>query len=147
MTASDRNNGPTTEGRNSDGTFAAGNPGRPRGARHKTTLAIEALLDGQGEALTEKLIELALDGDATALRLCIERIAPTRKDSLVAFELPDMASAEDAATASASILKSVSLGELTPGEGAQVMALIDSYRRTLEVTELEGRIAALENQK
>jgi hypothetical protein len=31
----------------------SGNPsGRPRGARNKTTLAVEALLDGEAEALT-----------------------------------------------------------------------------------------------
>ena len=39
MTDDIRKNGTTTEGRNPDGTFAAGNPGRPTGARHKTTVA------------------------------------------------------------------------------------------------------------
>ncbi|MEL7259226.1 MAG: hypothetical protein AAFN80_15540, partial [Pseudomonadota bacterium] len=29
------------------GKFAAGNPGKPKGARHKTTRAIEELLKGQ----------------------------------------------------------------------------------------------------
>ncbi|MBO0906525.1 hypothetical protein [Jiella sonneratiae] len=38
--------------RTARGTFARGKPGRPRGARHKTTLAIEALLDGEAEELT-----------------------------------------------------------------------------------------------
>src|SRR5262245_47204912 len=37
-----------------------GNPsGRPKGARNKTTIAVEALLDNEAEALTRKLIELA----------------------------------------------------------------------------------------
>jgi hypothetical protein len=36
------------------GKFAPGNPGRPKGARHRATRAIEALLEGQGEALTQK---------------------------------------------------------------------------------------------
>src|SRR5262245_41119418 len=45
--------------------------GKPRGARHRTTLAAEALLDGEAEALTRKAVELALNGDSTALRLCL----------------------------------------------------------------------------
>ena len=141
-----RKNGTSTEGRNADGTFAPGNPGRPVGARHKTTTAILSLMDGQGEALTQKAIDLALDGDTTALRLCIERIAPTRKDAPVTFDLPEMSGASDAATAAGAVLASVSQGELTPSEGAHVMGLIDSYRRTLEITDLEQRIAALEEK-
>src|ERR1700693_659671 len=54
---------------------ASGNPdGRPKGSRNKSTLALEALLDGQAEALTQKAVELALAGDITALRLCLDRI-------------------------------------------------------------------------
>ncbi len=49
------------------GKFAHGNPGKPRGARHKTTRAVEELLDGQSEAITQKAVDLALAGDTTAL--------------------------------------------------------------------------------
>ena len=67
----------------------SGNPsGRPRGARNKTTLAVEALLDGEAEVLTRKAIERAKDGDSVALRLCLERILPPRKDRPVSFALP-----------------------------------------------------------
>ena len=52
-----------------DGKFAEGNPGRPKGARHKVTLAVEELFAGQATELTQKVIEKALDGDTTALRL------------------------------------------------------------------------------
>lgn len=107
-------------------------------------MAVLELLEGQAEALTQRAVELALGGDTTALRLCLERIAPPRKDSPVQFAMPHMTSARDAAEAAASVLKAVAEGDLTPGEGAQVMVLVDSYRRTLEVTELEARVAALE---
>ena len=37
----------------------SGNPiGRPVGARNKTTLAVEALFDGEAEALTRKVVEM-----------------------------------------------------------------------------------------
>ena len=52
----------------------SGNPsGRPRGSRNATTLALEVLLDGQAQALTQKAIDLALTGDIPALRLCLDR--------------------------------------------------------------------------
>jgi hypothetical protein len=55
----------------------SGNPaGRRIGCRNKTTIAAAALLAGEAEALTRKAVELALVGDPTAMRLCIERILP-----------------------------------------------------------------------
>ena len=67
----------------------SGNPaGRPKGARNRATVAAEALLEGEAEALTRKAVELALAGDVTALRLCLERVVPPRKDRAVAFDLP-----------------------------------------------------------
>jgi hypothetical protein len=50
-----------------DRPSAAGNPGKPRGARHRASVAAEALLDGEAAALTRKAIELALGGDTFAL--------------------------------------------------------------------------------
>ena len=138
----DRNNG-----RNTDGRFAPGNPGRPQGARHKATVAALALLGGEAEALTRKAVEMALAGDATALRLCLERIVPPRRDAPVAFALPAMQSAADAAKATGAALGAVAGGDLTPQEGVIIMGLIEAYRRTLETTELEARVAALEGGK
>lgn len=142
----DRNSG-VSSGRNPDGTFAPGNPGKPKGSRHRATQAVQALLDGEAQAITQKAVDLALQGDGAALRLCLERIAPPRRDAPITFTLPPMSTANDAAKAAASVLASVADGDMTPTEGAHVMALIETYRRTLEVTELESRIAALEGNK
>ena len=103
----DGNNGPNT-GRNPDGTFSTGNPGRPKGSRHKSTLAMEALLQGQAEALTQKAVDLALGGDTTAMRLCLERLYPARKDTTVLFDLPPIESANDATQAAQAVLQAVS---------------------------------------
>lgn len=141
-----RKNGVTTGGRNPDGTFAPGNPGRPQGSRHRATQAALALLDGDAEALTRKAVEMALEGDSAALRLCIERIAPPRKEAPVEFALPVMASAQDATTAAAAIIAAVANAELTPAEGSHVMALVDAYRRTLESAEMDARLKELESK-
>ena len=133
-------------GRNTAGKFTLGNSGRPKGARNKKTLAIESLLEGQAEALTQTAISKALEGDGLALRLCIERIAPAPKDKTVSFRLPAMKDAMHASRAAGSVLTAVSKGELTPIEGSHVMGLIDSYRRTLELTEIENRLKVLEDE-
>ena len=132
-------------GRNTDGTFSSGNTGRPKGARNKKTLAVESLLEGQAEALTQTVISKALDGDSTALKLCMDRIAPAPKDNTVQFSLPSMVTASDASEAAGSVLSAVSSGELTPIEATRVMGLIDSFRRTLELTDIENRLKALEH--
>ena len=133
-------------GRSADGTFTNDNAGRPKGARNRSTQAVMALLEGEAEALSRKAVKMALAGDSVALRLCLDRLAPPRKDSPVQFPLPRMTTARDAAEAAGAVLQAVSEGDLTPTEGAQVMALVDSFRRTLEVTELEARVAALEGR-
>ena len=56
-----------------------------------------------------------------------------------------MHNAMDASEAAGSVLTAVSDDELTPIEATRVMGLIDSYRRTLELTNIEERLQALEN--
>ena len=51
----------------------------------------------------------------------------------------------DASKAASSVLTAVSEVELTAIEGTRVRRLINSYRRTLEMTEIEERLQALEN--
>ena len=126
----------------------SGNPkGKPKGTLNHATRAVMALLDGEAEALTRKAVEMALSGDATALRLCLERLAPPRKDAPLAFEVPAMTCAGDATKALGGILKAVGDGGMTPSEGAAVAALIENYRKTLETSDLEARIAALEENR
>ena len=131
-------------GRNRVGQFTEGNCGRPKGSRNKATLAIKSLLEGQAEALTQTAVTKALEGDSMALRLCMERIAPTPKDQPVSFSLPTMNNSLEASEAAGSVLTAVSEGQLTPIEATRVMGLIDSYRRTLELTDIEERLQAWE---
>ena len=123
----------------------SGNPaGKPKGSRHKATLAAEALLDGESEALTRKAIELALKGDAQALRMCLDRIVPPRKDRPVSFKLPPIVTAGDAVKAFTAIAEAVAGGELTPSEAAEFGKLLDGFTRALEASEFEERITKLE---
>lgn len=137
-----RNNAAKTRGR----PFQPGNPGRPKGARHRTTLAIEALLEGEHEALTRKAIEKALEGDTVALRLCLDRLAPPRKEAPISFQLPPIKTASDAVEAGSAVLAAVAEGEITPDEAGRVLALLTAHKTMVTAGELEERIAALEER-
>src|SRR5262245_43093022 len=122
----------------------SGNPeGRPRGSRNKATMAVEALLDGEANAIARKAVEKALEGDMAALRLCLERLLPPRRDRPIAFDLP-IISVSDALNASSAVLTACAAGTLSPGEAAEVMGLISTHVRRLEMTDIEARLTALE---
>jgi Family of unknown function (DUF5681) len=124
-----------------------GNPrGRPKGTRHKATLAAEVLLDGEAEALTRRCVELALGGDMTAMRLCMDRLLPPRRERPVSFRLPPIQTADDAVTAAAALVNAVASGMLTPGEAADLAKLVQAYTDALEASEVERRLAELEAQ-
>ena len=127
----------------------SGNPkGRPKGARNNATVIAEALLDGEANAITRKLIEKAKEGDTTALRLCLDRLLPPRRRRPVAFKLPTkIETAADAVHASSAVLTACAEGNLSPGEAAEIMKLISSHIQLLEITEIETRLTALEKEE
>ena len=95
-------------------------------------------LEAQGLALslgplarTRKAIELAKAGDLAALRVCLDRIAPPRKDRPVLFELPPVLCAADAAKAAAALLEAVAIGDLTPSEASELGKLIEAYVKAI----------------
>ena len=125
----------------------SGNPaGRPPGLRNRATIAAEVLLEGEAESITRKAVEHANAGDPWAVRLCMERILPARKDRPVKFQLPPIATAADAATASSALVIAVSEGDLTPSEAAELGKLVESFVRTLEAHNFEQRLIKLEQR-
>ncbi|SEA91002.1 hypothetical protein [Rubrimonas cliftonensis] len=148
MNPPDRNNGETTApgGRDAQGRFAPGsaNRGRPKGARHRTTLAIEAMIGDEAEALARTAIRLALAGDGPLLRALLDRLAPPPKDRAASFTLPPLRSLADAQHASGAILRAASRGEITPADARALAEIVAAFTRAGEALELEARIAELE---
>jgi hypothetical protein len=123
----------------------SGNPaGRPKGARGKAALLAESMFDGEAEAIIRAAIDLAKEGEAGALRACLDRIAPRPKDRAISFELPPLQSAGDAASALAAITAAVTAGDLTPSEAGELFKLVDGFARMLEARIFEERVAKLE---
>jgi hypothetical protein len=118
----------------------SGNPaGRPRGSRNAATLAAEAMLDGEAEALTHKAIEMALDGDPVALRLCLERVCPPRRYRPVSFNLRPINNARDAADAQSDVAAAVSAGEITPAHASEISKVLANAAKVYEIAEMAER--------
>jgi hypothetical protein len=125
----------------------SGNPkGRPLGSRHKATLAAQELLDGEAEALTRKAIEKALDGDGFALKLCLDRLLPPRKDRPVNLKLPKVRQPTDLPQALQAVVQAVAAGEITPAEGQALTAILEGYRKGISAADLEDRLGRLEER-
>ena len=125
----------------------SGNPsGRPKGARHATTLAIEVLLDGEAEGITRKAIEAAKAGDMIAIRLVLDRVCPPRKTRSIEIDLPPIADAAGVSQAQQEVLRAVCTGELDLDQAQALNGLLEARRQFLETAELEARLTELESQ-
>jgi hypothetical protein len=123
----------------------SGNPaGRPKGSRNRSTLALEAILEGDAESIVRKVIELATDGDTQALQMCLDRLMPARKDRPVQFDLPVIETTADLPKATHALLQAVAAGEFTPSEAADISKSVDAHVRAIEATDLHERLARLE---
>jgi hypothetical protein len=120
----------------------SGNPvGRPAGIRDKRT-AMRDLLMPHAEGLVAKVVELALAGDSTALRICIDRlIPPARARGDPVNRPPPSVSLADNGR---SVIQSLAEGNLTPEEAGEVMQALTAQARIVEMDEIEKRVAALE---
>ena len=124
----------------------SGNPnGRPKGSRNRSTLAAEALLDGEAEALTRMVIELALKGDLGAVRLCLERLIPARRSRVIRFDLPKTSTVEDVVIAYDAVITAMADGEISPDEAATVAGVLESKRKAIETVELAEELNAMKS--
>jgi Family of unknown function (DUF5681) len=126
----------------------SGNPaGKRPGTRHRATMLAERLLDGEVEAMVCTAVEKAKQGDMVALRLCLDRILPPRRDRPVHFSIPALNSAEDASKVMGAITTAVACGELTPAEAAELSRVIEAYVKAIEMSEIERRLKILEERQ
>ena len=125
----------------------SGNPsGRPPGSRSKILIALEALGEGEAEAIVRAMIDKAKDGDAAAAKAIFDRVWPPRKGARIQFDLPDVARAEDLPEAIAAINGQVAEGEISPDEGSLIVGLLETQRKAIETIELAARVATLEER-
>ncbi|MET0087590.1 MAG: DUF5681 domain-containing protein [Sedimenticola sp.] len=124
----------------------SGNPsGRPRGVQDKRR-RYRALLDQHAPALIERAVELALEGDTSALKMCIDRILPTLKAQPLTVSIPCLENAETLADKSREVLNALSKGEITNDSALALLKAIETTGKIIETDELEARLQALESK-
>ena len=134
--------------RTKDGQFkkgTSGNPsGRPTGSRNRATLMAEQYLEGEAEQLTRKVVDMAKGGNILALRLCLERVIPIRRERSIELELPPAHNALDLAANLQRILAAVGEGRITPGEAQALTEVVSSQAHLFETADMERRMQELE---
>ena len=76
-------------------------------------------------------MEMALKGDPVAMKLCIERIVPPRKELPVEFTMPPLGSGADVAAAMAAVVNAVADGKLLLSQAVDFAKLLETYNRTV----------------
>jgi hypothetical protein len=126
--------------------FAPGNTlgrGRPKGSRNQTKPG-QALLDEYAPHLVGKCIALAMQGDRSAMRICMERISPARRGTAITMSLPPIKTAADVDKAAEKVTQAIRRGEITPAEGGIMMNILESRSRVIERVQWESRLEKLE---
>ncbi|MBV8753729.1 MAG: hypothetical protein JO328_12795 [Hyphomicrobiales bacterium] len=125
----------------------SGNPaGRPRGSRNKKTIVLEALVDGEAEEVMQKVIAFAKMGHDAAMRLCVERMMPPRRERPVPLALPRIETDADARQATADVIEALAEGEVTPKEAEQVLRTIAGAAVILQSSEVAARLSRIEQR-
>jgi hypothetical protein len=129
--------------------FPPGNrasPGRPKGARNRETVALEALLRKDAKSVVLAMVAMAQAGSVSAGKLILDRIVVPPRDRPVQIDLGSTATLADLDAAHDVLLGATCDGSITPSEAAALANLLDGKRRALEGGELERRIAELESK-
>jgi hypothetical protein len=134
----------------------AGNAGKGRrkGATNKRTAAVLALLQ-DGESPVQFGLRLMRDESQTAeIRLAGAKLVapyvhprPQPQPRYVTFELQDaLGSNADLLAAHTSIIGAAASGAISIEEAKELSSVLETQRRLVETTDLEGRISKLEKE-
>ena len=118
--------------------------GRPKG--NATSQKLREALAEQLPGILEKLTELALSGDVSAIKLIMDKVVPSLRpvsEAIVINSIPD----DNTAEIGRLIIEATLRGELAPDVSSQLLAGLASQVRIEEYTLLEQRIAQLEAGK
>ena len=126
----------------------SGNPsGKPCGTRNRVSLMLEALLEGEAQAIGRKLVELAKSGESRALKACIDRLMPQHVDQPIGVPVLEIRTVADLPRASAAVLSAVGEGRITPSQAVDISKLVDMHLRTVEAADSAARLLRAEAER
>ncbi|WP_133126810.1 DUF5681 domain-containing protein [Legionella nagasakiensis] len=123
----------------------SGNPtGKKVGTLNKRT-KLAKLLEPHAEKLVDKTVELALDGDVNALRLCIERLIPKATSQNIELDIKDfnIESLDNLSAVGKEIILSIASGAISPDDARQLMGVLDAQRKLVEHVDIVRKVDEL----
>lgn len=123
----------------------SGNPaGKKPGTLNKRT-RLAKLLEAHAEKLIDKTVELALDGEVNALRLCIERLIPKATSQQVEIDIKDfdIENLDNLSAVGKQIITATTSGIISPDEARQMMGVLDAQRKLVEHVDMGKKLDEL----
>jgi hypothetical protein len=99
---------------------------------------LDSILDAEAAALLRTAIERAKSGDASALRLALERIQAPLKERSIKIDMPPIEGVNDLPRAIAFVVSAVSKGALTPSEGTAMTGMLGAIRSAFELVDMNA---------
>jgi hypothetical protein len=127
--------------------FKPGNPGRPPGSKNKTTRILEELAEGQAEELVQKMMELALAGDVSCIRMALERLWSPRRGQPIKFDMPPLKTSTDVLNAIIALWNAIREGRLTPDEASTLSLVAERSMAVINLQEILRRLEVLEKDR
>lgn len=124
----------------------SGNPnGRPKGSGNRVQEMREGLWH-RIPAVVERLFEQAIDGDAAASKLLLERVFPALRLGEVNVQLPLPKGRKNINDAAIAVLDEMAEGRISPDSAKTLSEVLATLQRIRESLDLVLRIERLENQ-
>jgi hypothetical protein len=115
--------------------FQPGNVGRRKGSKNRATVFLDAMTDGDVDAIVKAVIDKAKKGDLAACRLVLDRIMPVPRSRPISIALPAIGEydgAEAILAAHRAIVEAVTSGNVSPAEGLELVAVVEAQRAAVE---------------
>jgi hypothetical protein len=105
---------------------------------------LEQLVSGNAEELSQKMIELAKQGNVRCLEFLVERLLPKPGGRPLDLQLPSINSVRDVMAAMATITTAVNNGDVTAEQTANLIRYFEGYANIVTTHDLVVRVEALE---
>jgi hypothetical protein len=120
--------------------------GRPVGSKSNAQVTLERIGQEQAEAVLNKMLENALNGDVQAQKYLLDRFLPSRKGTRIKLDLPEIKTVSDIDKASQYIIQQMGNGTISPEETQQIHTLLTQRKDFILATEIDERLCTLEKE-
>jgi len=125
--------------------FKKGTSGNPKGRTpaHITVSKLRDTLSDDIPAILTKLVELAKEGDTTAIKMILDRVYPALKPQALPINLPTNGTLAEQGN---EIIRATLSGEIPPDIGSQLITALSNQGKLIELQEMAERLQRIEKQ-